>query len=101
MSDNFNNLGLRHFRSSLDAQNISWLEINVANSSVNRLSAEVLQELDRALDYYYAAPLPESYSTLRRQADSSQELILMSFPFSIPPPRVKPLFCGAGQYLIV
>lgn len=57
MADDFRNLGLRHFQSVLDDQNIAWLEINVSNSSVNRLSLEVLQELDRALDYFCAAPL--------------------------------------------
>ena len=56
MADHFSNLGLRHFQCTIDAKHIAWLEINVANSSVNRLSAEVLHELDRALDYFVAAP---------------------------------------------
>lgn len=56
MADNFRNLGLRHFQCTLDSQRIAWLEINVTNSSINRLSAEVLHEFDRALDYLSAAP---------------------------------------------
>ncbi|HJD43682.1 MAG TPA: enoyl-CoA hydratase/isomerase family protein [Candidatus Paenalcaligenes intestinipullorum] len=56
MSENFANLGLRNWTCSVDAQGIAWLSLDVVNSSVNRLSAPVLQELDRALDFFYAAP---------------------------------------------
>ncbi|MFC4296835.1 3-hydroxyacyl-CoA dehydrogenase NAD-binding domain-containing protein [Castellaniella hirudinis] len=52
----FESLDLRHFRCEIDPQGITWLTIDCAGSSVNRLSGEVLTELGRALDYFQSAP---------------------------------------------
>ncbi len=52
----FDSLDLRHFRCNTDSQGITWLTIDCAGSSVNRLSGEVLTELDRALDHFQSAP---------------------------------------------
>ena len=52
----FESLGLQHFRCAMDPQGIAWLTLDCAGSSVNRLSAAVLTELDRVLDHFLAAP---------------------------------------------
>lgn len=44
-------LTLNHFTLTTDTQNIAWLSIDVADSAVNMLSNEVMQDLDKALDY--------------------------------------------------
>ncbi|WP_341668303.1 3-hydroxyacyl-CoA dehydrogenase NAD-binding domain-containing protein [Alcaligenes sp. SDU_A2] len=44
-------LELQNFALSTDEQHIAWLKIDCAGSAVNRLSADVLQELARVLDY--------------------------------------------------
>jgi len=53
---NFESLGLHHFRCETDPQDIAWLTIDCAGSTVNRLSAAVLDELNRALDHFQATP---------------------------------------------
>ena len=52
----FASLNLRHFRCDTDPQGIAWLTIDCADSSVNRLSGEVLAELGRVLEYFQSAP---------------------------------------------
>lgn len=49
-------LALSHFTLALDKQNIAWLDIDVADSAVNRLSAEVMLELNQVLDYLAKQP---------------------------------------------
>ena len=44
-------LTLRHFTLSLDKQRLAWLRIDMADSTVNRLSSEVMQELGQVLDH--------------------------------------------------
>ncbi len=44
-------LNLQNFTLYTDDQQINWLKIDCVGSSVNRLSAAVLQELNQALDY--------------------------------------------------
>lgn len=44
-------LDLQNFTLYTDDQQIAWLKIDCVGSSVNRLSAAVLQELNQALDY--------------------------------------------------
>src|SRR5690348_11431187 len=46
----------RHWRRRLDSDRICWLSIDRANSSVNTLSQEVLEELDRELQAIAADP---------------------------------------------
>ncbi len=53
---NFESLGLRHFHCATDPQGIAWLTIDCAGSAVNRLSGDVLAELNRVLDHFQAAP---------------------------------------------
>ncbi|MFV0283212.1 MAG: 3-hydroxyacyl-CoA dehydrogenase NAD-binding domain-containing protein [Castellaniella sp.] len=52
----FESLNLRHFRCTMDPQGIAWLTIDCADSAVNRLSGEVLAELNHALDHFQSAP---------------------------------------------
>ena len=49
-------LTLRHFTLSLDKQRLAWLRIDMADSTVNRLSSEVMQELGQVLDHLAAHP---------------------------------------------
>lgn len=49
-------LELQNFTLYTDEQHIAWLKIDCAGSAVNRLSADVLQELARALDYLNGHP---------------------------------------------
>lgn len=49
-------MALRHFRLSRDSAGIAWLEIDCAESSVNRLSGEVLAELTQVLDHFDHRP---------------------------------------------
>ncbi len=53
---NFESLGLRHFHCATDPQGIAWLTIDCAGSAVNRLSGDVLAELNRVLDHFQSAP---------------------------------------------
>ena len=52
MTNDFDTLGLRHFSCKLDDNNVAWLSIDCAGSPVNRLSADVMDELSRALDHF-------------------------------------------------
>ena len=47
-------LELRHFRIRLDEAGIAWLTVDCADTSVNRLSTEVLEEFSRVLDRFDA-----------------------------------------------
>ena len=47
---------LRHFRCTTDPEGITWLTIDCAGSSLNRLSRDVLEELGRVLDHFQSAP---------------------------------------------
>lgn len=49
-------LTLSHFTLAMDKQNIAWLGIDVADSAVNRLSAEVMLELAQVLDHLAKQP---------------------------------------------
>lgn len=49
-------LELQNFTLYTDEQHIAWLKIDCVGSAVNRLSADVLQELARALDYLNSQP---------------------------------------------
>lgn len=49
-------LALNHMALTLDNQNIAWLALDVAESAVNRLSAQVMQELDQTLDHFAKHP---------------------------------------------
>lgn len=52
MNTAYDPLGLLNFRCHLDDQHIAWLTLDCAASPVNRLSADVMQELGQALDYF-------------------------------------------------
>ncbi|WP_323030132.1 3-hydroxyacyl-CoA dehydrogenase NAD-binding domain-containing protein [Castellaniella sp.] len=52
----FESLDLRHFRCATDPEGIAWLTIDCAGSAVNRLSGDVLAELNRVLDHFQSAP---------------------------------------------
>ena len=56
MLSNIKALDLRHFHCDIDAGRIAWLTINCADSAVNRLSADVLEELSRVLDHFALKP---------------------------------------------
>src|SRR5690606_28440816 len=47
---------LRHFPCTTDPEGITWLTIDCAGSSLNRLSRDVLEELGRVLDHFQSAP---------------------------------------------
>lgn len=49
-------LDLQNFTLYTDDQHIAWLKIDCVGSSVNRLSAAVLQELNQTLDYLNSHP---------------------------------------------
>ncbi len=46
----------KHWREERDGDNIAWLTLDRADASVNTLSAEVLEELDRLLKDIAASP---------------------------------------------
>lgn len=52
MTSDFDTLGLRHFSGKVDDNNVAWLAFDCAGSPVNRLSADVMDEFSRALDYF-------------------------------------------------
>ncbi|MGB6105418.1 MAG: 3-hydroxyacyl-CoA dehydrogenase NAD-binding domain-containing protein [Pusillimonas sp.] len=52
MTHDFDALGLTHFRCHLDKEGVAWLTLDCAGSSVNRLSASVMNEFGLALDYF-------------------------------------------------
>src|SRR5690606_8137699 len=52
MTSDFDTLGLRHFSCKLDDNDVAWLAIDCADSPVNRLSAEVMDEFSRVLDHF-------------------------------------------------
>ncbi|PLC55771.1 enoyl-CoA hydratase [Pollutimonas nitritireducens] len=52
MTSDFDTLGLRHFSCKVDANKLAWLAIDCADSPVNRLSAEVMEELSQVLDHF-------------------------------------------------
>ena len=54
--NNIQTLELRNFNLERDSSGIAWLEINCPDSSVNRLSQEVLAELMAALDHFEHQP---------------------------------------------
>lgn len=56
MTTTLESLGLQNFSCQLDADNVAWLSIDCVDSSVNRLSAEVLDEFSQALDYFERNP---------------------------------------------
>ncbi len=47
---------LRHFSLELDKHSIAWLRLDMVHSPVNRLSAQVMDELDHVLDDLSAKP---------------------------------------------
>jgi len=47
---------LRNFRCRIDEAGIAWLGVDCADSSVNRLSREVLAEFNAALDHFEHSP---------------------------------------------
>ncbi|PLC48388.1 enoyl-CoA hydratase [Pollutimonas subterranea] len=56
MTSDFDTLGLRHFSCKVDGNNLVWLAIDCADSPVNRLSAEVMDEFSRALNHFEHKP---------------------------------------------
>ncbi|AEC21424.1 3-hydroxyacyl-CoA dehydrogenase [Pusillimonas sp. T7-7] len=52
MTDAFDALGLDNFDCHLDDEHVAWLTLNCPDSPVNRLSAGVMHELGRVLDYF-------------------------------------------------
>lgn len=52
MTTTFESLNLQNFSCQVDTDNVAWLAIDCVDSPVNRLSAEVLNELSQALDYF-------------------------------------------------
>lgn len=51
-ADTVSALTLNHFTVTVDKQNIAWLCMNVADSTVNRLSSDVMRELTLVLDHF-------------------------------------------------
>ncbi|MFC3336990.1 3-hydroxyacyl-CoA dehydrogenase NAD-binding domain-containing protein [Paracandidimonas soli] len=56
MASTIDALNLRHFHCSIDTGRIAWLGIDCADSSVNRLSADVMAELGKVLDHFALKP---------------------------------------------
>src|SRR5690606_41440937 len=55
-SDPVDSFTHRHITLSLDNQRLAWLRIDMADSTVNRLSTEVMQELGQVLEHLAAHP---------------------------------------------
>ena len=49
-------MNYKHWTIETDAENICWLHLDVADSSTNVLSSEVLIELNQALDELVQSP---------------------------------------------
>lgn len=52
----FESLGLANFTCRVNARGVAWLAVDCPGSSVNRLSAEVINELGQVLDYFDQSP---------------------------------------------
>ncbi|NYT84651.1 3-hydroxyacyl-CoA dehydrogenase NAD-binding domain-containing protein [Pollutimonas harenae] len=52
MTDHFDTLGLANFTCRVDDEGVAWLTLDCHDSSINRLSADVMRELSDVLDLF-------------------------------------------------